>query len=99
MPAGDSTCACAPRRMRTACRPAASAGTNVVVDPVADVEDLLGRHARLFHHVREEPGVGLLDAPALGRADEVDVRAQELLVVGVHVPAPRRGAGRVRATP
>src|SRR5205823_3648136 len=59
---------------------------DVVVHPVADIEDLLRRNACLVHHVCEEARVGLLDAPALRRADEVDVWAEELLVVGVHVP-------------
>ena len=34
----------------------------------------------------KKPEIGLLHAPALGRADEVDVGAQEFLVHGVHVP-------------
>src|SRR6478609_5886442 len=58
---------------------------DVVVHPVADVDDLPGRNAGLVHHLGEEGGVGLLHAPAFRRAYEIDVRAEELLVVGVHV--------------
>src|SRR5438874_2124395 len=76
-PDADCPQACSPRR------------DDVVVHPVADIEDLFRGHTGLLHHVDEEARVRLLDAPALRRADEVDVRAEELLVVRVHVP---RGA-------
>src|SRR5262249_51865360 len=66
-----------------------SGGDDVVVHAVADIEDLVGRGSRGRDDVSEEAGVRLLYPPALRRADEVDMRTEELLVTGVHVP---RGA-------
>src|SRR5215210_960602 len=59
---------------------------DVVVDAVADVCDLARIDAGLGHDSLEEPGRGLLDAPADGRADEVDVLAHGLLELARRVP-------------
>src|SRR5579859_2222621 len=58
---------------------------DVVVDAVAHIDDLCRVGARFLDDMREEPRRRLLDAPPLRRADEVDVRAEEVLVDGAHV--------------
>src|SRR5262245_25768361 len=58
---------------------------NVVVDTIADVEDLVRGSFCLLDNPCEKPGTRLLHSPALGRADEVDMRAEESFVMGVHV--------------
>ncbi len=78
----SNRCPQGPRRMWTASMPASIAGPDVVVDAVADVGDLAGGEAALRDDPLEELRRGLLDPPALGRADQVDVLAQQLLGLG-----------------
>src|SRR5690349_1734980 len=58
---------------------------HVVVDAVADVEDLARGDTGFTNHSGEESGIGLLDAPAHGGADEIDVPTEEVLVHDPHV--------------
>src|SRR5262249_25018559 len=61
---------------------------DVVVDPVTDVRDLLRRAACLGRDPGEERGARLLDAPALGRRDEInlDVLREKRLDLNAEVP-------------
>src|SRR3954468_7247644 len=48
-------------------------GDDVVVDPVADVCELSGLESRLRRDSLEERGGGLLELPARGRGDQIDL--------------------------
>ena len=65
---------------------------DVVVDPVADIGDLLSRDAALGDDPLEERGRGFLDSPARRRADEIDVVAEQVLRIRERV-ADGAGAG------
>jgi hypothetical protein len=82
--------------MRTARRPAGEGRSDVLVDAVADVDDLPGGSAGLFDDAGEE-AASASPPPPLGRADEVDVWAEKVLVDGIHVPAAPRRKPRSRS--
>ena len=65
--------------------PGRERGLHVVVDPVADVDDLVRRPADALDDAQEELGRRLLDAEPLRGRDVVHMRPDELLVGDRHV--------------